>query len=335
MDVDQPHLNSGVENIGRNMDRQIGRGMIRPEEKDAALRRIETGTDYKQFADCDLVIEARMENRQIKGEFYRALGAVTKKDGLVASNSSSMGPGLLSEDFAAGGGDRRNMLNLHFFSPAEHPMMQLVEIIAAKQTTPDAVATAHAFVRSINKTPIILQDGSPGFLVNAGLAAYMLEAEKIYREGTPVAAIDEAMRAAIFPMGPFELGDQAGLDIAAGMFDTIAAAEKLPFEPLAWKLRELKRFGIKSGAGVYDYANGKRQGEWPGLAALVPNRGNRVASADEIAERCARALYRKARELCDRKIVGSEEECDLAFVFGIGFAMYLGGPIFYGKQRDW
>lgn len=285
--------------------------------------------------DCDLVIEARMENREIKAQFYRALGAGMKKDGLVASNSSSMGPGLLGEDFAAGGGDRRNMLNLHFFSPAEHPMMQLVEVIAAKHTTPDAVATAHAFVRSINKTPVLLQDGSPGFLVNAGLAAYMLEAERIYREGTPVAAIDEAMRKAIFPMGPFELGDQAGLDIAAGMFDTIAAHEKLPFEPLVWKLREQKRFGIKSGAGVYEYKDGKKQGEWPGLAALVPNRGTRVAPPEEIVERCAKALYKKARELCDRKIVGSEEECDLAFVFGIGFAMYLGGPIFYGKQRGW
>jgi 3-hydroxyacyl-CoA dehydrogenase len=136
-------------------------------------------------------------------------------------------------------------------------------------------------------------------------------------------------------MGPFELGDQAGLDIAAGMFDTIAAAEQLPFEPLAWKLREQKRFGIKNGAGIYEYKDGKATGEWPGLAALVENRGNRVAAAEEIVERCARALYAKARELCDRKIVASEEECDLAFVFGIGFAMYLGGPIFYGQQRGW
>jgi 3-hydroxyacyl-CoA dehydrogenase len=334
--VPLPQFAAGVpDKLRAKYERAVKKGSLSAADVDRKVGSVKVATQIGDLADCDLVIEARMENRQIKAEFYRALGAVMKKDGLVASNSSSMGPGLLSQDFAAGGGDRRNMLNLHFFSPAEHPMMQLVEIIAARETTPDAVATAHAFVRSINKTPVILQDGSPGFLVNAGLAAYMLEAEKIYREGTPVAAIDEAMRAAIFPMGPFELGDQAGLDIAAGMFDTIAAAEKLPFEPLVWKLRELKRFGIKSGAGVYDYANGRKQGEWPGLAALVPNRGNRVASADEIAERCARALYRKARELCDRTIVGSEEECDLAFVFGIGFAMYLGGPIFHGKQRGW
>src|SRR5436190_17457971 len=73
MDVDQPRINSGVENIGRNMDRQIGRGMIRPEEKDAALRRIETGTDYKQFADCDLVVEAAIENESVKRDIFRKL----------------------------------------------------------------------------------------------------------------------------------------------------------------------------------------------------------------------------------------------------------------------
>jgi 3-hydroxybutyryl-CoA dehydrogenase len=71
MDVDQPHINSGVENIGRNMDRQIGRGMIRPEDKDAALRRITTGTDYKQFADCDLIVEAATENEQIKRDIFK------------------------------------------------------------------------------------------------------------------------------------------------------------------------------------------------------------------------------------------------------------------------
>jgi 3-hydroxyacyl-CoA dehydrogenase len=140
-------------------------------------------------------------------------------------------------------------------------------------------------------------------------------------------------------MGPFELGDQAGLDIAAGMYDTIAAAKgggnATEPEPLVWKMRELKRFGVKSGAGYYEYENGRKKGEWPGLEDLVPGRGNRVASPEQIVERCMRALYKKARELVDRKIVASEEECDLAFVLGIGFAMYLGGPIFYGKLRGW
>src|SRR5204862_777578 len=173
-----------------------------------------------------------------------------------------------------------------FFRPAERRMMQLVEGIRGKDTTDDAVATAHAFVRKINKTPVVLNDGSAGFLVNAGLAAYMLEAEKIYREGTPVETIDAAMRETIFPMGPFELGDSAGLDIAAGMFDTIAAAGPIEPPPLVWKLREAKRFGVKSGAGIYDYTDGRKTGVWPGLAALVQNRGTRVADKDEIVRRC-------------------------------------------------
>lgn len=323
------------EKLGSKYARAVKKGAMSEADAKRKVGSVDLTTNVEHLSDCDLVIEARMENREIKAQFYRALGKGMKAAGLVASNSSSMGPGVLAPYFVEGGGEAKNLLNLHFFSPAEHPMMQLVEIISGKETSAEAVATAHAFVRSINKTPVILQDGSPGFLVNAGLAAYMLEAEAIYREGTPVAIIDEAMREEIFPMGPFELGDQAGLDIASGMFDTINAEAPIEPSPLVWKLRELKRFGIKTGAGVYDYKDGKKVGEWSGLAALVPNRGKRVAAKEEIVERCAKALYSKARELCDRKIVASEEQCDLAFVFGIGFAMYLGGPIFYAKQRGW
>ncbi len=315
--------------------RAVKKGSMSQADVDKKVGGVLVTSEVKDLFDCDLVVEARMENREIKAQFYRALGAGMKPGALVASNSSSMGPGLLGGFFAEGGGSKQCFANLHFFSPAEHPMMQLVEIVAGAETTPETVATAHAFVRSINKTPVVLQDGSPGFLVNAGLAAYFQAAEDLYREGTPIEAIDEAIRAKVLPMGPFELGDQAGLDIAAGMFDTLAAEQPPAREPLVWKMRAQKRFGIKSGGGYYEYKDGKKLGVWPGLAALVPERGSRVASADEIVERCMRALHATARGLCDRKIVASEAECDLAFVLGIGFAMYLGGPIFYGQQQGW
>ena len=315
--------------------RAVSKGSMTEAQAGAKIGSVTVTSKVDDLFDCDLVIEARMENRDIKAAFYRALGKGMKATGLVASNSSSMGPGALSPFFAETGGNPANFLNLHFFSPAEHPQMQLVEVIKGAATTADAVATAHAFVRKINKTPVILKDGSPGFLVNAGLAAYFQAADDLYREGTPIAVIDEAIRTAVLPMGPFELGDQAGLDIAAGMFDTLAAEQPPPRPPLVWKLRELKRFGIKAGAGFYDYKDGRKQAEWPGLAALVPDRGTHVASADAIVERCMHALYTTARALCDRGIVASEEECDLAFVLGIGFAMYLGGPLFYGRQRGW
>ncbi len=316
--------------------RLVKRGKLSEEAVEQRVASVSVAAeDPSALADCDLIVEARMENREIKSDFFRALGAVAKKDAVIASNSSSMGPGVLAPAFAEGGGDPANFVNLHFFSPAEHPMMQLVEVVHGEESCDEAVATAHAFVRKINKTPVLLADGSPGFLVNAGLASYFEAAEELFLEGTPIETIDEAIRKSVLPMGPFELGDQAGLDIAAGMYDTIAAVTPPTRDPLVWKMRELGRFGIKSGGGYYDYEGGKKLACWPGLAELAPDRGSRVASDEEIVERCVRALYRTARSLCDRKIVASEEEADLAFVFGIGFAMYLGGPIFYAKQQGW
>lgn len=315
--------------------RAIKAGKMSEDDAKKKVASVKVTSAVADLADCDLVIEARMENREIKADFYRALGGVLNQDALVASNSSSMGPGILAPYFHEGGGSAANFVNLHFFSPAEHPMMQLVEVIRGASTSDEAVATAHAFTRKINKTPVILHDGSPGFLVNAGLAAYFGAAEELFLEGTPIDAIDKAIRASVLPMGPFELGDQAGLDIAAGMFDTIAAEQPPTREPLVWKMREQERFGIKSGGGYYEYEGSSKKGVWAGLDGLAGGRGSREASAEEIVERCMKALYATARKLVDGKIVGSEEECDLSFVFGIGFAMYLGGPIFYGQQQGW
>ncbi len=323
------------EKLKAKYSRALKKGKLSEAQVDEKVNSVAVSSDISSLFDCDLVVEARMENRDIKGEFYNALGEGIQSSALVASNSSSMGPSVLTPYFSEKGGNASNFLNLHFFSPAEHPMMQLVEIICGKETSDEAVATAHDFVRRIGKTPVILQDGSPGFLVNAGLAAYFQAAEDLYMEGTPIETVDAAIRKNALPMGPFELGDQAGLDIAAGMFDTIAAETPPEHDPLVWKLREAKRFGIKSGGGFYDYDGGKKQGEWDGLAALAGERGSKVAGEDEIVERCLRALYDTARGLCDRGIVGSEAEADLAFVFGIGFAMYLGGPIYYGQQQGW
>jgi 3-hydroxyacyl-CoA dehydrogenase len=322
--------------LAAKYERAVKKGKLTADDVAKKVGSVEIAAENPAaLASCDLIVEARMENRDLKAEFFRALGKHAKKGAIVASNSSSMGPGMLSAYFAETGGSDADFVNLHFFSPAEHPMMQLVEIIRGKRTSDDAIATAHAFVRKIGKTPLVLNDGSAGFLVNAGLAAYFQAAEELYREGTPIATIDAAIRKDVLPMGPFELGDQAGLDIAAGMYDTIAAERAPTVEPLVWKMRKLGRLGIKSGAGYYEYEGGQKKGEWSGLAALVPDRGARVASEDEIVERCMRALHSKARELLDRGIVASDAEADLAFVFGIGFAMHLGGPLYYGRLRGW
>ena len=330
------------EKIRAKYARNLERGKLDRAGLEKKLARLTVSTEIACLFDCDLVVEARAEDREIKAAFFRELGKGISQAAVVASNSSSMGPGMLGAEFARGGGDAARFLNLHFFSPAEHPMMQLVEVVRGEATSDEALATVHAFSRRLGKTPVLLADGSPGFLVNAGLAAYFGAAEELYREGTPVATVDAAIRAAVLPMGPFELGDQAGLDVAAGLLDTISRErpEMVPAlaegkDPLVWKLREAGRLGVKAGAGYYDYTDGRKAGEWEGLAAMVPERGERVASDEEIVEHCMRALFSTARSLCERGIAGSEEEADLAFVLGIGFAMHLGGPLQYGKSQGW
>ncbi len=313
----------------------IQRGRLDAATADSEVKSVAVTTDLASLADCDLVIEARKEDPDAKADFYRRLAAIVRPDAIVSSNSSSMGPGFLGRFFGEGGGRPANMVNLHFFSPAEHPQRALVEVVSTQETPPEVVAAVHGFVRKIGKVPVLLRDGSPGFLVNAALAEYFREAETLYREGTPIETIDQVMRDRVFPLGPFEVADQAGVDVAAGMFDVLAKTEKPAQVPLVVMLRDRKRFGVKSGGGFYDYADGTRGKVHAELAQLAAPRGNRVASEDEIVERCVRAIWQKARALLERGIVASAEEADLAFVYAIGFAMYLGGPFYYAEQRGW
>ena len=316
-------------------DPLIAKGRVDATTAEAEVASVPVATDLTALAQCDLVIEARKEDPEAKAEFYRRLAKVVRPDAIISSNSSSMGPGFLGRYFAEGGGSPAQMVNLHFFSPAEHPLRALVEVVQTPQAPAGVLAALHGFVRKIGKVPVLLQDGSPGFLVNAGLAEYFREAETLYREGTPIDTIDAVMRERVFPMGPFEVADQAGVDVAAGMFDVLAAVEKPTRPPLVVQLRDRKRFGVKSSGGFYDWSDGKKGAPYAELATLAAPCGTRVAGSDEIVERCVRAIWQNAKALLDRGVVASEEEADLAFVYAIGFAMYLGGPFFYARQRGW
>ncbi len=313
----------------------LKRGRLDAAAADAEVASVTVATDLAALAECDLIIEARKEDPEAKAAFYRALAKVVRPDAIISSNSSSMGPGFLGEYYAAGGGDPAQFVNLHFFSPAEHPQRALVEVVRTSATPPDVLAALHGFVRKIGKVPVLLQDGSPGFLVNAALAEYFREAEAIYREGTPIEVIDKVMRERVFPLGPFDVADQAGVDVAAGMFDVIARTAPPPRPPLVTLLRDRGRFGVKSGGGFYDYEGTKKGAPWSELPTLAAPRGNQVADPEQIVDRCVRSMWLKVRELHGRSIVASKEESDLAFVYALGFAMYLGGPFFYAEQRGW
>jgi 3-hydroxybutyryl-CoA dehydrogenase len=252
MDVDQPHINSGVENIGRNMDRQIGRGMIRPEDKDAALRRIQTGTDFKQFSDCDLVVEAATENESLKRDIFKRLCEGLPPNVLLATNTSSISVTRLASVTDRPG----KFMGMHFMNPV--PMMGLVELIRGIATEEETFRTVRDVVVKLEKKPVNAED-FPAFIVNRILLPMINEAVYALYEGVGnVEAIDTGMKlGANHPMGPLELADFIGLDTCLSVMQVLhegLADSKYRPCPLLVKYVEAGWVGKKVKRGFYDYS---------------------------------------------------------------------------------
>ena len=254
MDVDQPHINSGIENIGRNMDRQIGRGMIRPEDKDSALKRIQTSTDFKQFADCDLIVEAATENEQVKREIFKKVCEGLPPNVLLATNTSSISVTRLASVTDRPG----KFMGMHFMNPV--PLMELVELIRGLATDDATYTAVREMSVKLGKTPAPAED-FPAFIVNRILLPMLNEAVYTLYEGVgSVEAIDTAMKlGAHHPMGPLELADFIGLDTCLAvmqvLYEGLADSKYRPC-PLLVKYVEAGWLGRKVSRGFYDYSSG-------------------------------------------------------------------------------
>ncbi len=255
LDVTDDKLAAGVLVISKNFDRQIARGKLSEADKQAALGRITTGTEYTAFTKTDLVIEAATENEALKRDIFKTLVPYLKPEAIVASNTSS-----ISITRLAAATDRPGkFIGMHFMNPV--PVMQLVELIRGIATDEDTFASVRTLAESLGKTVAVSED-FPAFIVNRILLPMINEAIYTLYEGVgSVVAIDTAMKlGANHPMGPLELADFIGLDtclaIMQVLHDGLSDTKYRPC-PLLVKYVEAGWLGRKAGRGFYDYRGEK------------------------------------------------------------------------------
>jgi len=306
----------------------IQRGRSTEEQKEKLLSRINATTDYEALGDCDLVIEAVFEDREIKKTVTEQAEAAMKSRAIFASNTSTLPITSLAEASSR----PKNFIGIHFFSPVDK--MMLVEVIMGKKTSDRALAMALDYIKAIKKTPIVVND-SRGFYTSRVVMTYIREGLMMLADGVPAAMIENAGRMAGMPVGPLSLGDEVALDLA---WKIVSATRKdlgvkYVEGPLDNILEEMvvkrERFGRKNGKGFYDYA-GRDKKLWPGIPDVVGQ--PKPAESFNIDELQQRLLVMQALEtarIFEEKCLTDVREADVGSILGFGFAPYSGGTLSY------
>jgi 3-hydroxyacyl-CoA dehydrogenase/enoyl-CoA hydratase/3-hydroxybutyryl-CoA epimerase/enoyl-CoA isomerase len=323
LDVSDAVLEKSRAAIAKVIQARIDIGRATPQEMLQAFSLLTASPNLALCSDRDLVVEAVVENEEVKTKLYRALQAVLPDSAILASNTSTISITRMAKAWTRS----ESFAGLHFFNPVDR--MQLVEVIRGEKTSDQTVATLVAHAKRIGKSPIVVRD-CPGFLVNRILFPYMNEALALLEEGAEPRAIDKSATDFGMPMGPITLSDVVGLDTAlyAGQVVNRAFADRAKNTRILDELVQAGRLGQKSGAGFYSYAKGSRGADDPAFAAIlqrVRDGTARSITQEEITERLFLPMLVEASLVLTEGIVREPSDVDLGLILGLGFPAWRGG----------
>lgn len=335
-DINPAQLDLGLSEAAKQFNKQVKSGRLKQDKADALLASIQAQTDDTGFGEVDVVIEAIVENIDIKRKVLAALEGAVRADTVIASNTSSLRIDDIGQPLAR----PQNFVGMHFFNPV--PVMPLVEVIRGSRTSDQAVSTAVGYALAMGKTPIVVKD-CPGFLVNRIITPYVNAFLQLVAHGADFVEVDRVMETFGWPMGPAYLQDVVGMDTGSHVGDVIAAGYPQRMKPVEHNavrlLVERKRYGQKTGIGFYSYApdaGGRPKksvaADTHELISAVQPLGERRFSDEEIVDRMMLPMIVEAAHALEEGVVATPAELDMALLMGIGFPAYLGGAL---KYADW
>jgi 3-hydroxyacyl-CoA dehydrogenase/enoyl-CoA hydratase/3-hydroxybutyryl-CoA epimerase len=323
-DITKEAAEKGKDYSVKLLAEKFSKNQISKEKQDEILNRIYTTATPADIVDCNLVIEAVFENRELKATVTKESEAVMAADAVFASNTST----LPITGLAKASVRPKNFIGLHFFSPVDK--MQLVEIILGEKTSDYAIAMAIDFVKKIKKTPIVVNDGR-GFYTSRVFSTYLFEGMECLANGVSPALIENAGKMAGMPVGPLALADEVSIELCYKInkqteLDTGKKKEDAAVAVINKFIEELRRPGKKAHKGFYEYPEGGKKFLWPELIKLYPT-ALQQPNVEEIKKRLLYIQALEAVKCMEENIVTKPADADIGSILGWGFAPQTGGVI--------
>jgi 3-hydroxyacyl-CoA dehydrogenase len=322
VEMQQDALDRGTGTMRKNYEATAAKGRLKPEQVEQAMGLLTPTLKLEDLADCDLVIEAVYENMDVKKDIFGKLDKICKPGAILASNTSY----LDVDEIAASTSRPQDVLGMHFFSPAN--VMKLLEVVRGEKTAPDALLTAMGIAKKIGKVAVVA-GVCHGFIGNRMLMPRQVEAMKLLMEGATPQQIDKVHTDFGMPMGPFQMSDLAGVDIGWHR-------DPNRIENLRDELAAAGRWGQKTGKGFYDYDEKRRPTPSAEVKGMIDKWSEKTGATkrditdEEIVERTLYPMVNEGYLILEEGKAQRASDIDVVWIYGYGWPVYRGGPMFWG-----